>query len=447
MMKKVDLGASAPSPEAVEAPRKKPGPPPRPIVEFPEPSFSTFDDPKEFHLALALQMARHGDTCWGLFRAIVRAGETLDVKTILHWKKGEKSPRAVESLKILRRIERRYRLPSGYFKAKLPNPTWSATGHALVGIGSAERRRMAWHLPDDFDLRTASEKAEIVSWVRNVVLTGATEYRRFQARAIKHRYAVRFDDPRSPLGAALLDAERDDEDDTRTTVVGAPERLASEMMALLRFKTATLSAAGFQRNGVWGEATAQQKTEHLGLMFGALAASPRSAVLGCGIALQDLTFGLFVFPAVWDWYINWRQRRRGFFTVWEIDMLRVGLALTRADTGWIWQNPSLANRLVPIPNLISKADIRSVRRDWSASCEAFQHHASNRIKEIQRVMRVHRDPLSPYFRFLRQKARWASIARLQMRFGAICQMSGCIQLQLLKRFGPTSCFGLGCISE
>ncbi|CAH0343236.1 hypothetical protein RHI9324_04969 [Rhizobium sp. CECT 9324] len=45
-----------------------------------------------------------------------------------------------------------------------------------------------------------------------------------------------------------------------------------EMADLIRFKTSTLTAIGFQRNGVWGEETASQKIEHLGLMFGALAA-------------------------------------------------------------------------------------------------------------------------------------------------------------------------------
>lgn len=50
-----------------------------------------------------------------------------------------------------------------------------------------------------------------------------------------------------------------------------------EMADLIRFKTSTLTAIGFQRNGVCGEETASQKIEHLGLMFGALASSPNGA--------------------------------------------------------------------------------------------------------------------------------------------------------------------------
>ncbi|MQX18177.1 hypothetical protein GHK62_26615 [Sinorhizobium terangae] len=112
------------------------------------------------------------------------------------------------------------------------------------------------------------------------------------------------------------------------------------MANLIRFKTATLTALGFQRNGVWGEETAAQKIEHLGLMFGALAASPKGPVKGFGVPLGQLTFGLLVFPGVWDWYLQWRERRRGFYTTWEEDMLSVLLNLVRAETGWLGNIPN-----------------------------------------------------------------------------------------------------------
>lgn len=50
------------------------------------------------------------------------------------------------SIEVLARIERRYRLPAGYFKAKFPHQTRSSSGYILDEIGSAERRRLAWHL-------------------------------------------------------------------------------------------------------------------------------------------------------------------------------------------------------------------------------------------------------------------------------------------------------------
>jgi len=160
-------------------------------------------------------------------------------------------------------------------------------------------------------------------------------------------------------------------------------------------KTSTLTAIGFQRNGVWGEETASQKIEHLGLMFGALASSPNGAVRGFGVPLSQLSFGLLVFPGVWDWYLQWREQRRGFYTKWEEDMLMVAQALTRADVGWIRQHPELLQNVRGITGLIEREEIEFAARNWHGACDAFHRHAANRSKEIQRVMRVHRDPFEP----------------------------------------------------
>lgn len=167
------------------------------------------------------------------------------------------------------------------------------------------------------------------------------------------------------------------------------------MANLISFKTSTLTAVGFQRNSVWGEETASQKLEHLGLMFGALAASPDGQVAGRGIPLGVLTFGLLVFPGIWDWYLQWRERRRGFYTAWEAGMLSIALSLTREETGWLRQHPELIERVIPIEGLVSAEQIALAKRDWHACCDAFHSHARNRIKEIQRVMRIHRDPFEP----------------------------------------------------
>jgi len=40
---------------------------------------------------------------------------------------------------------------------------------------------MAWHLPDKFNSRPRHEREEIIDWVRNVIISGSTDYRRYQA--------------------------------------------------------------------------------------------------------------------------------------------------------------------------------------------------------------------------------------------------------------------------
>lgn len=401
------IGATDRSKRRPATKRQKPGAKPRIVEDFPTPLFDEWLDPPTFREALELHMRRHGDSYWHLHRAVVRDDEKLDHSTIRHWLQGTKAPRSVASMAVLGRIERRYRLPAGYFKAKLPHQTRSTSGHVLDDIAPAERRRLAWHLPDDFNTRPRQEQEEILEWVQRVIIRGSTDYRRFQAAAMKQRYAIRF--PGITYGPSdAADGhhpnryERQDEDSTsftdpdlRSGVIDAPPILAMEMAELIRFKTATLTAFGLQRNGVWGEETASQKVEHLGLMFGALAAHPRGPVRGYGVPLQHLTFGMLVFPSIWDWYVQWRERRRGFYTAWEVDMLRISLALTRRETGWLRQHPHLGSRLRPIEGLVTQADIDRTRADWDDACDVYFKHASSRVKEIQRVVRVHRDPFEP----------------------------------------------------
>lgn len=382
------------------------GPQLKPISPFPEPLFAATDDPASFSDALVYHMRRFGESYWQLYRAVVRLGETFDDKTLLSWVQGERVPRSLTSFEILSRIERRYRLGQGYFKAKLPHQSRSLYGHDMGDISAAERRRLAWHLPDNFSSLPFSKREEIIEWVHRVIISGSTDYRRYQAAATKQRYAIRFPgitygggtlSPRPQMNpdSASHNPEAFEDPDILSGVVDAPPRLAMEMADLIRFKTSTLTAIGFQRNGVWGEETASQKVEHLGLMFGALAASPAGVVKGRGVPLSQLTFGLLIFPGVWDWYLQWREQRRGFYTKWEEDMLMVAQALTRAEVGWIRQHPELLRKVQPIEGLIAPEEIEFAARDWHGACDAFHRHAANRSKEIQRVMRVHRDPFEP----------------------------------------------------
>ncbi|WP_204273045.1 hypothetical protein, partial [Enterobacter hormaechei] len=71
------------------------------------------------------------------------------------------------------------------FKAKLPHKSRAAYGFKPVEIADSERRRLAWHLPDDFESRPINEQEKILAWVRGVIVSGATDYRRFQAIAMK----------------------------------------------------------------------------------------------------------------------------------------------------------------------------------------------------------------------------------------------------------------------
>jgi hypothetical protein len=367
----------------------------RPIVEFPEPLWTEWEDVDGFADALNLHLKRHGDSVRHLYHAVARDDRATNHRTLMKWATGELAPRSIKSLEVLARIERRYRLPEGYFKAKLPYLGRARTGHVLEDFSPVERRRLAWHLPDDFNQRSAADQDEILGWVHRVIISGSTDYRAFQAAAIKNRYAVRFRAFQGKPGRKRPTTTEDVDQEVVSAVVDAPVELEREMAGLLKFKTATLTALGFQRSGVWGEETASQKVEHLGLRFGALSSPADGPVRGFGAPLGDLCFAMLVFPRVWDWYLQWREQRRGFFTKWEVNMLALLTSVLKTDTGWIRQTPALADRLRPIDGLFTNEDIERVRGDWNGACDEMYRHARQRLKEIERVAKVHRDPFEP----------------------------------------------------
>lgn len=396
---------AAETPSADAPPLRRRGAKPRPIVTHPEALWPDDGKATTFREALVAQMERHGDTPHHLHRAVEAQGAVIEASTIRYWASGRAQPRTVTMMNTLGLIEARYRLPAGYFTALLPHRTRAPSGQKIPGIARAEMRRLAWHLPHDFAGRPLAEREEILKWIRNNIISGTTEYRRFQAAASKQRYAIRFNGLLDAASTAARRASSRDGDDDRGdlendpeagyAIADAPPRLAAEMDRLVRFKISTLSAPGYKRSGVWGKETAAQRIEHLGLMFGALAAPANGPVRGHGVPLEALSFGMLVFPAVWDWYLHWREARRGFFTRWEADMLSLAIAFNRAETGWIRQTPALAAALAPVPGLIDHDDIDAAAADWPAACERMYRHAVARSREIQRVVRVHRDPFEP----------------------------------------------------
>lgn len=236
-------------------PRKR-GARPKPIVDFPNALESQWDEPATFGAALQLHARRHGETIYHLYNAVVRPEDGVNRSTLISWGRGRKVPRAAISLEILGRIEHRYRLPQGYFQSLSSPPDRAPGDFDLPDITPAERRRIAWHLPEDFNRRSKAEKAEILGWVRSVIVSGSTDYRKYQAAAVRQRYAVRFICASGPVRKSSSASTP-----TESGIVLAPKRLNDEMAEILRFKTSTFAALGMQRSGVWGGETASQKVE------------------------------------------------------------------------------------------------------------------------------------------------------------------------------------------
>lgn len=352
-----------------------------------------------FSCALKQAIRSGGETCYQLYGALRAAGYKVPYTSLYAWRRGDDYPRHVESLRALVFIERRYGLACGDLKARLPHKSRACAGLKPIGLTPNERRRLAWHLPDDFNERTLSQQAEIVDWARRVILTGSTSYRRYQSTAQKRPFAIGFSEEARDTASPY----RGPPTSQATRWIRAPhlhrtpagDVLDREVAELLRFKTARITPYGFRRNGVWGKQTAGQKAAHLGLLFGAIAAPTEGEVGGLGVAIDDLTIALLAFPRVWNWYIDWRLARRGFHTRWEADMLCLAVSLLRRESGWLRQSPQLSAHLRPIPGLLTSGEIARAQANWQDTCDEGYVYASAWRKDIKRVARVHRDPFEP----------------------------------------------------
>ncbi len=92
----------------------------RPIVEFADPLWTEWQDVDGFADALNLHIKRHGDSVRHLFHAVARDDNATNHRTLMKWATGELAPRSIQSLEVLARIERRYRLPEDTSKPSCP---------------------------------------------------------------------------------------------------------------------------------------------------------------------------------------------------------------------------------------------------------------------------------------------------------------------------------------
>jgi hypothetical protein len=255
-------------------------------------------------------------------------------------------------------------------------------------------------MPDDFDFRSDEQRQEIMTWISSNVLPCATAFGKYQSKNSRTKFAVVFPSLPRSLGGRVWMGDRLKNRVLKQKfkeqgTVPAPARLAQEVARVIAFHTAPLPPKGFRRRKRWSKTTAQMEVARYGGVFGALCASPDRHVRGLGIPVENLTLALFVFPEIWEWYLQWYEKRRGFYSTSEVNVIYDVKHLTRKPTGWLRQHPRLARRLKPIDGLISQKDINRARADWAAACDSAFEYASMRHLQLRGVARMHRDPFAP----------------------------------------------------
>jgi len=352
-----------------------------------------------FKFALNSLMAQFGDSSQSLADKISGHDCQLGAGALTYWKTGRGVPRNSSSNRaMLKKIEQHYQLEDGFLTSLIKSPD-TPTRLVLKSVPVSFRTIMKWHLPADFDRRPEGERAEILGWIKQNVESSSTAYGRYQSKATRIGFAIVFPDIEASKGGRNPRFWSYDPEPQRKTgefgTVKAPPALSQEMKELIDLKTASLPPIGKRRYLRWGSENAARVARQLGTLFGAMVAPSDSAINGLDVPPFKLTLGLLAFPAVWEWFLHWREQRRGFLSESERSILYDAKGLLHKRTGWLRQNPQLAYRLEPILGLLSEEDIREAQSDWQGLCDSGYDYVTDCIPGIRQILRVHRDPFEP----------------------------------------------------
>ena len=349
-----------------------------------------------FAVALDICMAASGHSASSLLAAVQKEPNYKTIYAMQCWRRSKTRPRVNKHLDVVDRIEKYFDLPEGRL-AYLVGLRSTKQYRKVKDAHSPSLQVVRWHLPDDYDQRSEAERREILSWISRNVLPGSTDFGKYQSENSRDKFSVVFPTlPRRWGGHKWMGEiwHKFRENNSGCTVV-APAELVHEMRDILALKTALLPPKGFRRSGRWADTTAQTHVKRYGTIFGLLAADPDGAIGGLGIPISNLTFGLFLFPDIWDWYLSWYEKKRGFFSCSDLTALYELKGFVRKRTGWIRQHPELVRKLRPVKGFITPTDIERVRSNWNEVCDEVFEYAISRVQEIAPLQRIHRDPFIP----------------------------------------------------
>ena len=358
-----------------------------------------------FAVTFDMHLAASGHSTSSLLAAVGLQPSYNTAYAMQCWRRGKTRPRVNKHLDLVGRIEKYFGMPEGRLTY-------------LVGLRSTKLYRevkdsfpqilqiVRWHLPKDYDQRSEEERREILEWISQNVLPGTTDFGRYQSLHCRDKFSLIFPTlPRKWGGGRqwMGSVWHKYRENGSGCTVRAPIHLVGEMRELLTYKTALLPPNKLKRSRRWTDTTAESHVKRYGTIFGIFNAAANGGIHGLAVPLPNLTFGLFVFPDIWDWYLRWYEKKRGFFSSSELSVLYEIKGLTRKRTGWVRQHPELGKKLKPIKGLVTPKDIACARSDWERACDQAFEYAVDRVTELGPIRRIHRDPFTPIMPVLTAK--------------------------------------------
>lgn len=284
------------------------------------------------------------------------------------WRKGSRTP-SDSSLEVVKRLENILGAREGYLSSTVKSRYLSQSFDlSSYGIDRSQQRRISQHLPPNFNEKSHEERLEIVQWViDNIVVSG--NYEGDHSGAIANTYAL------CRPGASRR-------------LKPAPDLLVREIDDIMAFKTAEFIPYGFVRNKKWSKVVSESFEQHIMMMMGALKS--------IGLPSECLSITVCLSPTIIDRYIAWRKTRSGDDHTRTIQMVLDYIeALLHPKHGYIFQSQNFANNLKEANGFIDQELAKSAKQDWAACCVNARTHIKNRLKEINELLVVKRDPFFP----------------------------------------------------
>lgn len=344
-----------------------------------------------------------------LYNSLPTELQTLDNNIIQKWSNRKATPRnTARSIAISRYIEHFFNVPTDELTNKIPG--YKTKNVHLQRLPARSYDNLAFYLPDDFEALSVEQQDEILTWVSSNIFTGRSiGYRRYLSKATKIPYRISFPTIENWISirqnnanyfSDLDDCDHDSSSKSSKCVI-APQALLEEVFALVSFKTKMFSPIDMKRSGKWNIYGAQFRLSALSRMLGALHSPVHGPTKGLGIPLECLTLALLLIPAIWEAYLTWKFKRRKFYSKIDLGELHNALHLLKAETGWLRQNPQLADRLKVIDKMVTESDIEQAQSDWNTACDTAINYLTKRIYDISGEIQVHRDPFAPILPILR----------------------------------------------
>ena len=301
-----------------------------------------------------------------LARASTDGHRKVNRQLIQKWEEGQRIP-APSSYFLIVRIAQALGVDAQFLLCALPPIPYQSRSFD-TRLDRSVKRRVAKHLPANYDCMNHNEQAEVIDWIIDNILSTPKEVLEdgSVAEARPHDMSI------FALGRTTASRSRP-----------APPHFIEELDNLGAFKSDVMTPVGKNRSYIWSDVSRDKADYILRAFFGALCTGK--------FPIENVTLSAIIAPKVIDFYVDWRHLRRRGFTRTITMTLEILERLLHPKYGFVSQSRELRERLSEVPDFITRQDLER-SRNWAKACRFARAHIAKRIKEVNAAAQKGRDP-------------------------------------------------------